>query len=61
MNDADKNQANDLKKIRPTEEASPIWAMPTTRVENTSGAMIILIRVKKISEKTAILLAISLI
>ena len=38
------NQPSALTPMRPTSAASPILAMPTTSVENTSGAMIILIR-----------------
>ena len=43
------NQPRVLIPTRPMEEASPIWAMPTTRVENTSGAMIIRISRRKMS------------
>ena len=32
-----------LRPIRPIDSVSPIWAMPTTSMANTSGAMIILI------------------
>ena len=38
------NQPSALPPTRPTVAMSPILPMPTTRVENTSGAMIILIR-----------------
>ncbi len=41
--DALTNQPMVLRPIRPTEATSPMCAMPTTSVENTSGAMIILI------------------
>ena len=44
MSEAMKNQPSALTPMRPTSLASPILAMPTTRVANTSGAMIILIR-----------------
>jgi hypothetical protein len=37
------NQPMVLAPIRPTAAASSMWAMPATRVVNTSGAMIILI------------------
>ena len=37
------NQPIALQPTRPTVLASPMWAMPTTRVVKTSGAMIILI------------------
>ena len=43
-NDALTNQPMVLAKMRPSLEPPPIWAMPPTRVANTSGAMIILIR-----------------
>ena len=43
-NDALTNQPMVLAKIRPSLAPLPIWAMPPTRVANTSGAMIILIR-----------------
>jgi hypothetical protein len=49
-NEAVKNQASDLKNMRPTADASPMCAIPTTKVEKTRGAMIILIKVKKISD-----------
>ena len=38
------NQPMVLAKMRPSLEPLPIWAMPPTRVANTRGAMIILIR-----------------
>ena len=34
---------------RPTVAASPMWPMPTTSVESTSGPMIILISLRKIA------------
>ena len=37
--------------IRPTVFISPIFPIPTTKVENTRGAMIILINRRKISVK----------
>ena len=43
------NQAMVLTPTRPMEAASSMWAMPATRVENTSGAMIILISRRKTS------------
>ena len=47
--DAVMNQPMVLMPMRPSDLVSPMWAMPTTRVENTSGAMIILIRRRKTS------------
>ena len=47
MTDAKMNQPSALPPIRPTVAISPIFAMPTTSVENTSGAMIILISRRK--------------
>ncbi len=44
------NHPSDLTKTRPTEEASPMCAIPTTRVENTSGPISILIRRRNTSE-----------
>ncbi len=41
------NHSIALPPTRPTAPASDMWPMPTTRVENTSGAMIILIRRRK--------------
>ncbi len=49
------NQAIALIPTRPTVWLSPILAMPTTSVENTNGAIIILIRRKKMSVKIDIL------
>ncbi|VTO18927.1 Uncharacterised protein [Brevundimonas vancanneytii] len=43
------NQVMVLTPIRPTEAASSMCAMPATRVVNTSGAMIILIKRRKTS------------
>jgi len=43
-NEALTNQPMVFAKIRPSLEPLPMWAMPPTRVANTSGAMIILIR-----------------
>ena len=42
------NHSIALPPTRPTVPASDMWPMPTTRVENTSGPMIILIRRRKI-------------
>ena len=47
--DASMNQPSVLTPTRPMAAESPIWAMPPTRVANTSGAMIILIRRRKMS------------
>ena len=47
--DAVMNQPIVLMPMRPSDLVSPMWAMPTTRVENTSGAIIILIRRRKTS------------
>ncbi len=44
------NQPSALPKTRPTDFASPMCAMPTTRVENTSGPISILIRRRKTSD-----------
>ena len=44
MIEAMTNQPSALAPMRPTSDALSILAMPTTSVENTSGAMIILIR-----------------
>ena len=38
------NQPSERMPTRPSAATSPMWAMPATRVEKTSGAMIILIR-----------------
>ena len=46
--DALTNHSMALPPTRPTAPASAMWPMPTTRVENTSGPMIILIRRRKI-------------
>ena len=50
--EAQTNHSIALAPIRPTDLVSPMWATPTTRVENTSGAMIILIRRRKMSLKS---------
>ena len=47
--EAQTNQPMVLAKMRPSLAPEPIWAMPPTRVANTSGAMIILIRRRKAS------------
>jgi hypothetical protein len=44
---AQTNQPKALRPTRPSAVVSPIWAMPTTMVESTSGAMIILMRLRK--------------
>ena len=46
------NQPMVLAPTRPMAAASSIWAIPTTRVEKTRGAMIILIRRRKMSVTT---------
>jgi hypothetical protein len=48
-----------LAPTRPTVEASPMWPMPTTRVESTSGPMIILISLRKIELTSDMYLATS--
>ncbi len=50
ISEAVKNQPSDLPNTRPTDLASPMWAMPTTSVENTSGPISILIRRRKTSD-----------
>ena len=45
------NQPSALAKMRPTLLASPMWAIPTTSVEKTSGPISILIRRRKISDR----------
>jgi hypothetical protein len=45
---AQTNQPTAFAPTRPSAEESPIWAMPTTSVEKTKGAMIILMRWRKI-------------
>ena len=47
ITDAKINQPSALPPTRPTVAISPILAMPTTNVEKTKGAMIILIKRKK--------------
>ena len=44
------NQPIALAKTRPTDEAFPMWAMPTTSVEKTSGAISILMSRRKMSD-----------
>jgi len=53
------NQPTALKPTRPSALVSPICAMPATRVANTSGAITILIRFRKMVVTTESLLAIS--
>jgi len=48
--DAVTNQPKALPKTRPTDAASPMCAMPTTSVENTSGAISILISRRNTSD-----------
>ncbi len=47
--EAIRNQPMVLTPTRPMAAESSMWAMPTTRVENTSGAMIIRISRRKMS------------
>ena len=47
--DAEMNQPIVFRPIRPMDAVSPMCATPTTSVENTSGAMIILMSRRKIS------------
>jgi hypothetical protein len=49
ISDAETNQPIVFKPIRPSALLSPMCAMPTTSVENTSGAIIILMRRRKMS------------
>ena len=49
--DAMTNQPSALAKIRPTLFASPMCAMPTTSVENTSGPISILISRRNTSDR----------
>lgn len=49
--EAVRNHAMALRNTRPTAAASPMWAMPTTSVEKTSGAISILISRRKMSER----------
>ena len=44
------NHPSALANTRPTEAASPMCAMPTTSVENTSGPISIFIRRRKTSD-----------
>ena len=46
-NDADRNQIIALVPMRPTVAALSIWPMPAVKVVSTRGAMIILIRRRK--------------
>src|SRR6266705_4013996 len=55
--DAVMNQPIVLMPMRPIALVSPMCAMPTTRVENTSGAMIILISRRKTSVNSEMYLA----
>ena len=48
-NEAITNQPSALANTRPTEAASPMWAMPTTSVED-QGPISILIRRRKTSD-----------
>jgi hypothetical protein len=50
MSDAVMNHPSALAKTRPTEDASPMCAIPTTSVEKTSGAISILMSRRKMSE-----------
>ncbi|MNQ81054.1 hypothetical protein D3C85_960590 [compost metagenome] len=57
ISEASMNQPRVLTPMRPTVRVSPILAMPTTRVVKTRGAMIILIRRRKMSVKMVMSLA----
>ena len=46
------NQVIAFRPTRPTDFVSPRCAIPTTSVEKTSGAMIILIRRRKMSVRS---------
>ena len=46
------NHPSALANTRPTDAAVPMWAMPTTSVEKTSGPMSILMSRRKMSEKS---------
>ncbi len=46
------NQPIAFRPTRPTDFVSPRWAIPTTSVEKTSGAMIILISRRKMSVRS---------
>jgi hypothetical protein len=48
-NEAPTNQARAFAPTRPIDPVSPMFAIPTTSVEKTRGAMIILIRRRKMS------------
>jgi hypothetical protein len=54
MNAAQMNKNSVLEKTRPKVLASPIFAIPTTSVEMINGAIIILIKRRKISVKIEI-------
>ena len=56
-NEAKTNQASALPPTRPTVATSLMRPSPTASVENTSGAMIILIRRRKISGSSAAFVA----
>ena len=47
--EATMNQPIAFRPMRPIDSVSPMWAMPTTSIENTSGAMIILISRRNMS------------
>ena len=49
ISEAEMNHPSVLMPTRPMLAESSMWAMPATRVENTSGAMIILISRRKTS------------
>ena len=49
ISEASMNQPRVFTPTRPMAAESSIWAIPTTRVENTRGAMIIRIRRRKMS------------
>ncbi len=57
IREASINQPRVLAPMRPTVRVSPILAMPTTRVVNTRGAMIILMRRRKMSVSRVMSLA----
>lgn len=57
IKDALMNHNMVLPPMRPTVLASPILAIPTIRVDTTKGAMIILIRRRKMSVRMEMLLA----
>lgn len=51
ISEAVTNQPSDLPNTRPTDLASPMCAMPTTSVENTSGPISILMSRRNTSER----------